>query len=250
MTPSRAAASIAVQAASRVCLSAAFYLAAAAFAHAQAQQQQSAHEARIVVVGEGSVGAAPDYAQIRAGATVRARTAKEAVDASSKLMAAITTALLNASIEQKDIQTSRFSVQPVYESPVSGNPPRFAGFSASNQVSVTIRQIGTVGDILDRVLSAGATDVNSVEFLHSEPSKLLDRARAAAVADARRKAELYAQASGVSLGSVVWITEGSGYGAPTFGGAPRMAIAPSPVPISAGEDTMAVRITVGFDIAK
>ena len=114
---------------------------------------------------------------------------------------------------------------------------------------MTIRQIGKVGDILDRLVTAGATDVGSVEFLHSDLSKALDQAREAAVADARRKAELYAHAAGLTLGSVTWITEDSGY-APPMPMAMRTAgaIAAS-VPIAAGEDTLRVRITVSFDMA-
>ncbi len=84
---------------------------------AQAQDAKPAPEARIIVVGDGQVTAAPDYARIRSGVTTRAKTAKEAADANSKAMAAIMAALTSSGIEQKDIQTSRFSVQPVYVSP-------------------------------------------------------------------------------------------------------------------------------------
>jgi len=116
---------------------------------------------------------------------------------------------------------------------------------------VTIRQIAKVGDILDRLVTAGATDAGSVEFLHSELSKALDGAREAAVADARRKAELYAQAAGIKLGGVAWITEDSGYAPPVRMMAARgPAAAGTAVPISSGEDTLRVQITVGFDIAR
>ncbi len=216
---------------------------------AQAQSSQSPPERRVVVIGDGSVNVAPDYVRIRSGVTTRAKTAKEAADANSKVMAAIVAALLNAGIEQKDIQTSRFSVQPVYVAPQPNTEQRLSDYSVSNQVSVTIREIDKVGEILDRLITAGATDAGSVEFLHSDYSKALDRAREAAVADARRKAELYAHASGLSLGSVAWITEDSEY-APSFSKAmPRMAAAmAAPVPIAAGEDTLHVRIIVGFEM--
>jgi hypothetical protein len=92
--------------------------------------------------GEGSVSVAPDYAQIRSGVTTRAKTVKEATDANSKLMAAVTAALLESGIAQKDIQTSRFSIQPVYAPQEPRTEPKLVGYSASNQVSVTIRQIG------------------------------------------------------------------------------------------------------------
>ena len=129
-------------------------------------------------------------------------------------MAAITAALRDSGIAQKDIQTSRFSVQPVYAPPQPNTEPKLSGFSVSNQLSITIRQIATVGTILDRVIAAGATDVGGVEFLHSDLSKALDQAREAAVADARRKAELYARAAGLELGRVVWITEDPSFAPP------------------------------------
>jgi uncharacterized protein YggE len=222
----------------------------AATIQAHAQEPKPAPEARIVVIGEGSVSVAPDYARITSGVTTRAKTAKEAADANSKLMDAITGALLSSGIEQKDIQTSRFSVHPVYASPAPNTEQRLTGFSVSNQVAVTIRQIDKVGEILDRLVTAGATDAGNVEFLHSDSSKTLDRAREAAMADARRKAELYAHAAGLSLGGVAWITEDASYSPPMPKVAMARAAAPLPVPISAGEDTLRVRITVGYDIAR
>lgn len=214
---------------------------------AQAQQPPPRPEARVIVNGEGSVTVQPDYAQIGAGVTTKAKTVKEATDANAKLMAAITAALLDSGIAQKDIQTSRFSVQPVYAPPQPNAEPKLSGFSVSNQLSITIRQIATVGAILDRVIAAGATDVGGVEFLHSDLSKALDQAREAAVADARRKAELYARAAGLELGRVMWITEDPSFAPPVSMKALRAAGGlASPVPIAAGEDTLRVQITIGF----
>jgi len=251
MAASRLAATFAIRVASCRFLSGTAFLAAAVFVAtvpAQAQQPQSQPQARVIVIGEGSISVPPDYAQIRSGVTTRAKTARDATDANSKLMAAVTAALLDSGIAQKDIQTSRFSVQPLYAPQQPNSEPKLSGFSVSNQVGVTIRQIARVGEILDRLIAAGATDVGNIEFLPSDLAKTLDQAREAAIADARRKAELYARASGLSLGRVAWITEDSGYAPPIPMGAPR-ALAAAPVPIAPGEDTLQVRITVGFDIA-
>ena len=115
---------------------------------------------------------------------------------------------------------------------------------------MTVRALGKVSDVLDRMVDAGVTDVGNVAFLHSDPAKALDQAREAAVADARRKAELYARASGFTLGRVVWLTEGGALtppgSMPMFRAQASMA---APVPIAPGEDTLRVQITVGFDIA-
>src|SRR5689334_4748154 len=98
---------------------AALLVAALSAAPAQAQnaEPKSSAEARIIVVGEGSVTVAPDYARIRSGVTTNAKTVKEASDANSKIMSSIIATLADAGIAKKDIQTSQFSIEPVYASP-------------------------------------------------------------------------------------------------------------------------------------
>jgi uncharacterized protein YggE len=218
---------------------------------AQAQQPPVQLEGRVIVIGEGSVHVAPDYAQITGGGTTNGKTVKEATDANSKLMATITAALLNSGIAQTDIQTAQFSIQPVYAPPQPQNEPKLIGYRVSNQVTVTARSLGNVSDILDRMVDAGATDIGNVSFLHSDPAKALDQAREAAVADARHKAELYARGLGFTLGRVAWLTEDSGLmppvPVPAFRAQASMA---APIPVAPGEDNLGVQITVGFDIAE
>jgi uncharacterized protein len=222
----------------------------AATAPAEAQQPPPPlPPARVIVTGEGSVTVPPDYAEITSGVTTQAKTAKAASDANSKAMAAINAALQNAGIAQNDIQTARFSVSPVYGTPQPNHAPPLVGFSVANQLGIKVRQIGQVGAILDALIAAGATDAGSVQFLHSDTSKALDQARQTAVADARRKAELYAQAAGLKLGAAAWITEVPAYAPPSPAGGVRMFAATSAVPISAGEDTLQVQITAGFEVA-
>jgi uncharacterized protein YggE len=238
------------RAASRLIFSAAAMIAAATLTAmpVRADDAQRPPERRVVVVGDGSVSLAPDYARIRSGVTTRGKTAKEATEANSKTTAAVMAALVNAGVAQKDIQTARFTVQPVYVT--QQNEQKLSGFAVSNQLSVTIRQIDKVGDTLDRLIAAGATDAGSVEFLHSDTAKALDEAREAAIADAKRKAELYAHAAGMSLGDVNWITEDVAAPPPypMFRAMAAPGAAPS-VPIAAGEDTLHVHVTVGFDLA-
>jgi uncharacterized protein YggE len=216
---------------------------------AGAEEPKSA-PARIVVTGEGSGRAPPDYALITGGVTLRAKTAKEAATADAKLMTAVADALRDAGIAQEDIQTSRYSLAPVYAPPQQNTEAKLTGFSASNRISAKVNDLDKVGDIIDRLIGAGATDIGGVHFMHSDISKALDGARQAAMADARRKAQVYAQAAGIRLGSVLWITEEPGYtpSYPMAMGAAR-ASSPTPTPIAAGEDTLRAQITVGFDIA-
>ncbi len=200
--------------------------------------------ARIIVTGEGSVSVPPDYAEIASGATNQAKTAKEASDANAKVIVALNAALKNDGIAASDVQTLRFSVSPVYGTPQQNSPPKLVGFSVSNELRIKVRQIDRVGEILDSLIQAGATDSGSVQFLHSNMSQVLDQARQKAMADARRKAELYAQSAGLKLGGVAWVTEVPASAAP----APLMRAygAAASVPISAGADTMNFQITVSF----
>jgi uncharacterized protein len=217
---------------------------------AQQQVEKSSPQARVIVVGEASVSAPPDYARIRGGVTTTAKTVKEATDANSKLMAAVTGALLDSGVAQNDVQTSEFSIEPVYTSKTSSDESKLSGYRVSNQVNVKIRQLAKIGEVLDRLATAGATDVGNVQFLLSDPSKVLDQAREAAVADARHKAELYARASGLNLGRIVWITESPEFAQPFAGEGRFKSTAMAAVPIQAGENTFHASITVGFDIAQ
>ena len=211
--------------------------------------QQTSSPPGVVVIGEGVVSVTPDYAQIESGVTTRAKTAKDAVDANSKLMAAVTLALRESMIGDNDIQTSRFAVQPIYASAEPRTEPKLVGYNVSNRVRVTLRRVDKVGEVLDRLVNAGVTDVGGIEFLTSDSSKALDRAREAAIADARRKADVFAQASGLRLGPIMWIREEGGSAAPIPMRA-QGATAAGPVPIATGEDTLRVRVMIGFDIVR
>jgi uncharacterized protein YggE len=216
---------------------------------AQTAEQKPQVDGRVVVIGEGSITVSPNYAQITSGVTTDAKTVKEASDANTKLMNAVMQALLDFGIVQKDIQTSRFSIEPIYTSQSSSAPAKLSGFRVSNQVQAKVREISQVGEILDRMIKAGATDVGNIAFLVSEPQRAIDQAREDALADARRKAELYARAAGIRLGRVAWITETSNYMpvGPTSILAQRQE---KPVLIEPGEQTLRANITVGFDIAR
>src|SRR6516162_6624475 len=206
-------------------------------------------QARVIVVGEGSVTVTPDYARISSGVTTSAKTVKEAGDTNAKIMTNIIQTLVDAGIAKKDIQTSQFSIEPVYVSPTPPGGPKLSGYRVANQVNVTIHQIAQVGDILDRLIKAGATDAGSITFLVSDREKTLDQAREAAFTNARHKAELYAHAAGVNLGHIAWITESSDV-APILDGEVRAMKPAERMPIEVGENTITARVTVGFDIAE
>ncbi|MES1148216.1 MAG: SIMPL domain-containing protein [Bradyrhizobium guangdongense] len=205
----------------------------------------------ISVSGEATVSAAPDLAHIDAGVATEAKTAKEASDANNAAMGKVLLALKGAGIDEKDYQTSRLSLQPMYatSSKVSESQRGIVSFRASNRVTVKIRDVTKVASVIDTLVTAGANDVGNISFEVTQASKLLDGAREQAIADARRKAEIYAKAAGVTLGAPLAISEGGG-AVPMFKA--RMAPAPmaaaAPVPISPGEETLSVSVSVSWAI--
>lgn len=204
----------------------------------------------VIVTGEARVGAVPDIAEVLAGVTTQGKTAREASEANARTMTAVLAALREAGIAERDLQTQRFTIHPVYARPQDSRNegPRITGYSVSNQVAIRIRDVARVAEMLDRTIGAGANDIRSVDFSVADPSKALDAARAAAIADARRKAEVYAKAANVQLGRAVTITERDAPARPlVLRAAAPTAGAP---PIAAGEETLQVAVTVGFELVR
>jgi len=204
----------------------------------------SAHAVdRVVsVAGEASVSAAPDSAVIRIGVSTQAASAREASNANAQKMTAVLAALKDGGIAEKDIQTAWLSLQPQYETSRPG-AQRVVGFQASNQLSVRVRDIKSLANLLDRAIAAGATDVSGIEFVVSEQSKLLDQAREQAIADARRKAELYVKAAGGHVGQVISIVEDNAM--PPLRPMPgALRASAAIVPVAPGEQTLHVSVSV------
>lgn len=202
-----------------------------------------AMEKLVTVTGEATVAVAPDAAVIRIGVTSQDKTAREASEANAKQMTAVLAAIKETGIADRDIQTSRLSLQPQYDANKSGNA-RLTGFQASNQVTVRIRDIDKLATVLDRAIASGANEMSGIEFVISEQSKMLDQARDDAIADARRKAELYAKAAAARIGNVVSISEEGPAPQPR----PMQAMRAGAVPIAPGEQTLRAIVTVSYEL--
>ena len=151
----------------------------------------AAAERLVTVSGEATISVAPDTSIIRIGVTSQGKTAREASEANAKQMTAVLAAIKGAGIADKDVQTSRLSLQPQYD-PNKAGAAHLTGFQVTNQVTVKIHDIDNLPNVLDRAIAAGANEMSGIEFVVSEQSKLLDQARDEAIADAHRKAEIYA----------------------------------------------------------
>jgi uncharacterized protein len=211
-------------------------------------QTPAAFPSAISVTGEAHVSVPPDLASVDAGVATDAKSAREASEANNAAMTKVLAALKAAGIDARDIQTSRLSLQPQY-APNRSGPSPITGYRASNRVTVRIRDVGKVAGVIDTLVGAGANDIGNVSFEVSQASKLLDEAREKAVADARRKAEIYAKAAGVTLGAPLSISEEGApqpvYRAKMMQGAPMAA---APTPIAQGEETLSVSVSVTWAI--
>jgi uncharacterized protein YggE len=200
----------------------------------------------ISVTGEATISAPPDLAQIEAGVTTDAKTAREASDTNNAVMGKVLLALKSAGIAEKDYQTSRLSLQPQYTNQNRSGPNVLSGYRATNRVAVKLRDVNKIAGVIDAVTAAGANDIGGINFMVSNASKLLDDARTDAIADARRKAEIYAKAAGVSLGAPISISE-HGSAMPVMY---RRAAAPmaAEAAIAPGEETLRVTVGVSWEI--
>ncbi|MFC7398871.1 SIMPL domain-containing protein [Chelatococcus sp. GCM10030263] len=228
-------------------------------ARAQATPGSEARPMRpgqITIVGEGTMAATPDMATVSTSVVTAAKTAKEALDANTAALSAVIDRFKAAGIAPKDLATSGFSVQPRYSYPKPQNgsteAPRIDGYEVRNGVTIRVRDLGKLGSILDTAVTAGANQISGIAFDVAEPSALMDKAGVAAIADARRRAELFAEAAGVKLGRVVAVSEPS-LEAPR----PRMmvqsaefAAKAAAVPIETGEREFNVRVRVTWEIAQ
>ncbi len=209
------------------------------------------------ITGHGEVLAAPDTAYVTSGVTSQGVTAKEALDANNADMAALIETLKAAGIDSADIQTSGFSVSPnyVYSDARDANgyqlPPKIVGYTVSNGVTVHIRELGNLGAVLDQAVTVGANTVSGITFAVEDPAELYDQARRAAFADAKAKAELYADAAGVELGALALISEQTGYNAPPqpyMFKAEAAAVDRSVVPVEVGQLTFTIDVNVNWDL--
>jgi uncharacterized protein YggE len=203
--------------------------------------------ATISVSGEAQVSVPPDLAEIDGGVTSEAKTAREASEANNAAMGKVLLALKGAGIAEKDFQTSRLSLQPQYANQGKPGPNVVVGYRASNRVTIQLHDVSKVASVIDTLVGAGANEVGGINFMVSEASKLLDDARTRAIADARRKAEIYAKAAGVTLGAPVGISESGGGPMPMRFRKMETAMAAA-TPVAQGEETLQISVSVSWAI--
>ena len=213
---------------------------------------QSSESRSIHVTGNGSVTGEPDIATLHLGVSVEKESVEEAREEAASAMTAVIDSLKANDIVANDIQTENFSIYPQYNYTDNGRELR--GYSVNNTVSAKVRELESLSDIIDDAAKAGGdiVVVNSIQFMIEDPTPLQGQARALAVKHAEAKAQTLAEASGVTLGKPITITETSHAGGPPIAYAAEAAFsddsARSATPIEAGELTVTVNITVVYEI--
>jgi len=177
----------------------------------------------IVVTGTGRVSVEPDLADLRLGVSVARATVAGARSIAAETMAAILAAVTAAGVDRRDVRTSLISVQPRYDYR-DNQPPRLTGYELANVVEVTVRDLARLGNVVDGTLQAGATSLDGLSFRVADPAPPEREARVRAMAAARARADVLAEAGGLEIVGVSEIVEG--------------AVAPPPMPHMKAERIM------------
>lgn len=209
---------------------------------------------RILLSGEGSVDVAPDMAVLTLSVMREAPTAREALTANSAAMAKVLDAMTKLGIEKRDLQTSNFSIQPRYTRPPRqgggvGEAPKLVGYTVRNGLSVRVRDISRVGEVLDTSVSLGVNEGGSILFTNDDASKAITQARIKAMEDALSKGRTLAKAAGVETGKVLEISEQNHRPHPVAMSGRVMAMdsMAESVPIATGENSY--KVTVNLTLA-
>jgi uncharacterized protein YggE len=199
----------------------------------------------VTVSGNGKVTVVPDVARVYLGVSLTKPTVKAARDAAAASMTSIISAIKALGVADADLQTAGLSLSARY---ADGSSTRIVGYSISEQLQVTVRDLDKAGDVVDAATAKGATDVNGISFELADPAKALDTARAAAVTAARTSAQAMASAAHVTLGAVVSISDAS---VPTpiyYGTAAAAPAADLKTPVQPGTQDVSAVVTVVFEL--
>ena len=207
---------------------------------------------KITVDGQGTIKVLPDIATVTLGVTTSDSDAKRAQDKNSSTMSAVIAAMKAQGVADKDITTAYYYLNPDYNYSGDKNPT-LSGYTVSNSVTVTLRDVNATGKILDAGISAGANNANSITFSLADSSAYYSQALQMAVKNAKVKAGAIAAALGVTIGNPVEVTENvnGGYPAPvysTMNARPDAAMgAAAAAPIQANEILITADVSCVFN---
>ncbi|MBC7313049.1 MAG: SIMPL domain-containing protein [Rhizobium sp.] len=212
-------------------------------------------EATIIVSGEGEAAIAPDMAVLSLSVVREAETAAEALKANSQAMAEVIADLKAKSIADRDIQTSAFSVDPLYRQDKADDDtygaPVIVGYRVTNGLTLRVRDLTQLGALIDAAVKLGVNQGGGISFTNDNPDAAIAEARKKAVAEAMDKAKVLTEAAGVRLGRVIEISENFArpMPQPMYRAAMAKEMADA-APIAAGENAYTVTVNITYGIAQ
>jgi uncharacterized protein YggE len=211
----------------------------------------SAGETRTVSVnGSGSVTISPDMATVNVGVVAQAEDAKDATSENNTIINQITSVLTEMGVAESDIQTSNFSIYPMQDTKADGEVSSVT-YRVENTVTVVVRDLDSLGDILDAVISAGANTIYGVQFDVADRESAYGQAIDAAMQNAKNRAQLLADAAGAQLGELqsaeTYLRSGGGIQVAYAQDASVAGMgASSEVPVSPGDLEVSVDVNVVY----
>ena len=166
----------------------------------------------ILVAGSATIQSSPDLATLRVGVQSFDKNVEKAVNDNNTKIESIILNLGNKGLTEKDMETDQFNISPQREYR-NNNPPIVVGYNVSNILTVKIRNLESLGEIMQVAVGSGANTINGLSFSIEDPNPLRQKARGLAMEDALSRAEILADASGVEVGKPISIQELS-YGGP------------------------------------
>lgn len=192
----------------------------------------------------------PDMARLNAGVMAQAPTASQAMADQRARMNRVIATIRKIGVAERDIQTSGINLSPVYVRGDNRNaPPRISGYQATNRVNVTVRDLTKVGDGLDALVDAGANNIGQVSFGFSDQAALVEKARANAIAELKKRRDFFASVGGLKIGRLMVLSEGGGARPPQ----PMMAMDraesfKASTPVAPGESEVSVSLSATYEI--
>ena len=219
----------------------------AAPAAAQIAESPALSGTRLDIAATGEVTRVPDIVRVSAGVATQAPTAAEALRQNAALMARVRAALARAGIADRDIQTQSLALSAIYR---TGDYVReqITGYRASNDLIIRFRDVSGAGPVLDALVAAGVNEIRGPMLGFDNPEAARDEARAIAIATARSRAQLYAQALGMRVKRVVSVSEPVQYGMDAMAGVANMQASNASTAIDPGGRRLAAMVNVTFEL--
>jgi hypothetical protein len=213
-------------------------------------------EVLLQVEAEGQHRTRPDVVTVTAGVVATGRTAREALAANATLANRMVEAVRRAGVEPRDIRTAELSVDPRFDekdrdrADAEDRDPRIVGYTATNKLELTLRDLGKASVILDSLFQAGANSVRGPLFSLSDPKPAQREARRAAIAEAREEADTYADALGMRVARVLRVSERGSF---EYDGGEQIIVTGARVsrtPVEPGELTTRIDVLVDYALVR